>query len=77
MELEEESKPRDNFKQLKKEGEDCKYGGEDSECGCQFKYNNDKSERSYDGSDADNYYELKEEREERKQEKLQEQIDKV
>lgn len=30
----------------------------------------DESERSYDGSDADYYYELKEEREERKQEKL-------
>lgn len=34
----------------------------------------DESERSYDGSDADYYYELKEERKERKQEKLRERI---
>ncbi|RMZ87475.1 hypothetical protein DV736_g5298, partial [Chaetothyriales sp. CBS 134916] len=34
----------------------------------------DDSDRSYDGSDADHYYELKGEREERKQEKLQERI---
>jgi hypothetical protein len=34
------------------------------------------SERSYDGSDADEYYELKEEREERKEEKLRERKEK-
>ncbi|PNP58881.1 hypothetical protein THARTR1_01129 [Trichoderma harzianum] len=43
---------------------DCDCDGEDSECDCQSWH---VSERSYNGSDADYYYELKDEREERKQ----------
>lgn len=62
------------------EEEDCECDGEDSECDCQFQDDgdseDDESERSYDGSDADYYYELKEEREERKREMLEEQLDK-
>ena len=71
----------DDIKQFKKEKQDCRCGGGDPECDCQFEDENDideddESERSYDGSDADYYYELKEEREERKQEKLREQKEK-
>ncbi|KAJ0109339.1 hypothetical protein J7T55_000264 [Diaporthe amygdali] len=52
------------------------------ECDCQFEDGDDmdsyehESERSYDGSDADYYHDLKEEREERKREKLQERVEK-
>jgi hypothetical protein len=60
--------------------DDCECGGDDPECDCQFDSgtdeDEDESDRSYDGSDADYYYELKEEREERKQEKLQEREEK-
>ncbi|KAH8588756.1 hypothetical protein B0O99DRAFT_655799 [Bisporella sp. PMI_857] len=55
---------------------DYKCGGEDPECDCYHESDDmdddGESERSYDGSDADYYYELKEDREERKQQKLQE-----
>ncbi|KAK4232752.1 hypothetical protein C8A03DRAFT_39621, partial [Achaetomium macrosporum] len=77
-ELEEDSEQRRDAEQLKEEegGEDCECGGKDLECDCQFEdddnMDDDESERSYEGSDADYYYELKEEREERKREKLQE-----
>ncbi|KAH6872084.1 hypothetical protein B0T10DRAFT_499916 [Thelonectria olida] len=52
-------------------GCDCDCDSEDSECDCgSLDYDTDDSlaERSYDGSDADYYYELKYEREERKRE---------
>ncbi|KAH6612871.1 hypothetical protein B0J18DRAFT_473788 [Chaetomium sp. MPI-SDFR-AT-0129] len=67
-ELEEQD---DGSKQEKEN--DCECGGHDPECGCQFLSDSDmdedgRSERSYDGSDADYYYELKEEREDRKHE---------
>lgn len=59
------------------EEEDCACGGDDPECDCQDDDDDESdSERSYDGSDADYYYELKEEREERKQEKLEERKEK-
>jgi hypothetical protein len=67
-ELEED---KDDVEQFENEDEDCECGGEDPECDCKFE-DDDESERSYDGSDADYYYELKEERVERKQEKLRE-----
>ena len=70
---------RDDSEQSTKE-EDCACGWDDLECDCQVDYNDntdeDESERSYNGSDADCYYELKEEREERKQEKLRERKEK-
>lgn len=47
---------------------DCDCDGQDSECDCQLSNSReDGSERSYNGSDAGYYYELKDEREERKQ----------
>ncbi|KAK4154790.1 hypothetical protein C8A00DRAFT_42474 [Chaetomidium leptoderma] len=77
---------RDDVKQLngeeeQEEEEDCECDGDDSECSCQFEDDNgvddgSESDRSYDGSDADYYYELKEEREERKLEKLQQRREK-
>lgn len=79
-ELEEGNEQRDDDEQLKEDCEDCECGGADSECDCQFEYDDemddDESERSYDGSDADYYYELKEQREERKREKLEERKEK-
>lgn len=84
-ELEEDKEQeRDDVAQFKSEDdddEDCECGGEDSECDRKFEDNDDmdgddESERSYDGSDADYYYKLKEECEERKQEKLQERKEK-
>ncbi|PON20048.1 hypothetical protein TGAM01_v211092 [Trichoderma gamsii] len=46
----------------------CDCDGEDTECDCQSSNDSEhSSERSYNGSDADYYYELKHEREERKQ----------
>ncbi|KIW41795.1 uncharacterized protein PV06_05408 [Exophiala oligosperma] len=58
----------------------CECDDEDLECNCKFENDNmgedDGSERSYDGSDADYYYELKEERDERKQAKLRERKEK-
>lgn len=53
---------------------------EDSECECQFRdvhSEDEESERSYDGSNAEDYYDLKREREERKREVLKERLDKV
>lgn len=55
----------------------CECGREDDECSCYFESDSggdesEESERSYNGSDADCYYELKGEREERKREKLRE-----
>lgn len=71
-ELEEGSEEEDDAEQLGDEEEDCECDSEDSECGCQFQDDydseSDESERSYDGSEADYYYELKREREERKRE---------
>jgi hypothetical protein len=71
---EDKEQESDNAEQVKEEEEHCTYGGDDSECDCQFEDDDmdedDESERSYDGSDAECYYELKEEREARKQEKL-------
>ena len=62
-ELEDDSEQeRDTVKQLNEEEEEKEEEEEEEE----------ESERSYDGSDADYYYELKEAREERKQEKLRE-----
>lgn len=59
--------------------EECDCDGDDSECDCQCLRDSDvdedvESERSYDGSDAHYYYELKEQREERKRELLQEKL---
>lgn len=86
-ELEEDSEQGDNAdKQFREErGEtvemdDCECGGEDSECDCQSEYDSDDdndSERSFQGSEADYYYELKEEREERKLEKLEDRKEKA
>ncbi|KAK3934240.1 hypothetical protein QBC46DRAFT_400360 [Diplogelasinospora grovesii] len=77
---EDKEQERDDVKQFE-EKQDCECGGDDPDCDCQFEDDNDidkddESERSYDGSDADYYYELKEEREERKQEKLRERKEK-
>lgn len=77
---EDKEQERDDVEQFKEE-QDCECGGDDPECDCQFEDDSDidkddESERSYDGSDADYYYELKEEREERKQEKLRERKEK-
>lgn len=76
---EEESEEEDDSDELEEEEEDCECGGEDVECVCQFsdEYDSedDESERSYHGSDADWYYEMKEEREERKREKLEERLE--
>ncbi|AEO57899.1 hypothetical protein MYCTH_2304632 [Thermothelomyces thermophilus ATCC 42464] len=70
---------RDDVEQSKKE-EGCACGLDDPECDGQVDYNDnmgeDESERSYNGSDADYYYELKDKREERKQEKLRERKEK-
>lgn len=49
----------------------CECDGEDSECECIIQ---DDDERSYDGSDVDYYYDLKNEREERKRELRKERI---
>jgi hypothetical protein len=77
---EDKEQERDDAEQLKEEEEDCACGGEDPECDCQFEDDDmdedDESGRSYDGSDAEYYYELKEEREERKHEKGQERKEK-
>lgn len=70
----------DGAEQSKNEEEDCICGSEDSECVCQIKDvdmdKDDVSQRSYDGSDAGCYYDMKYEREERKREKLQERKEK-
>ncbi|KAH6667237.1 hypothetical protein B0J14DRAFT_603019 [Halenospora varia] len=44
---------------------------DEKECECDLEAEDKESERSYDGSDADNYYELKETRKERKRELLE------
>lgn len=50
----------------------CCHCESESGCECEFRDDADmESERSYDGKEADYYYELKEEREERKREKLE------
>ncbi|KJZ78257.1 hypothetical protein HIM_02295 [Hirsutella minnesotensis 3608] len=51
-------------------GSDCECDGEDSECECPLHSDAEDalSERSYNGSDAHFYYELRDEREERKRE---------
>lgn len=74
-ELEDESEQEDDAEPVKEDREDCECDGEDSECDCQCSAD-DESERSYDGPDADFYYDLKAEREERKWEKLQDREDK-
>jgi hypothetical protein len=51
--------------------EECECDGDASECECDLEDEDKESERSYDGSDADNYYELKETRKERKRELLE------
>lgn len=79
---EDEEQEGDDVEQFKNEDyEGCECGEENPECDCKFENGDDmdeedESERSYDGSDAGYYYELKEEREERKQEKLREQKEK-
>lgn len=50
---------------------ECECDGDASECECDLEDEDKESERSYDGSDADNYYELKETRKERKRELLE------
>ncbi|KAK4139212.1 uncharacterized protein C8A04DRAFT_40907 [Dichotomopilus funicola] len=77
-ELEEEDDDSKQGEEKEKLENDCECGGDDPECDCQFLSDSDvdedgESERSYNGSDADYYYELKEEREERKRELLREQ----
>jgi hypothetical protein len=52
-----------------KKGCDC--DGDASECEYDLEDEDKMSEKSYDGSDADNYYELKETRKERKRELLE------
>ena len=52
----------------KSDDEECVCSAEDCEGDCKFE--DEESERSYDGSDADEYYYLKELREKRKREKL-------
>ncbi|OBT47088.1 hypothetical protein VE00_03132 [Pseudogymnoascus sp. WSF 3629] len=49
----------------------CECGGDASECECDLADEHKESERSYNGSDADIYYELKETRKERKRELLE------
>ncbi|KAL1853987.1 hypothetical protein Daus18300_011576 [Diaporthe australafricana] len=74
-----EDETEDDAEQVSEEEKDCECGGEDSECDCRFEDDSDpdeESERSYEGSDADDYYDLKKEREERKWEKLQERMEK-
>ncbi|KAK4131659.1 hypothetical protein BT67DRAFT_451532 [Trichocladium antarcticum] len=72
-EEEEEEEERGDVKEMKEEeGDDCECDGDDAECTCQSETESVESERSYDGSDADDYYFLKESREERKLEKLPE-----
>lgn len=79
-ELESESEQEDDAKPVEEHNEDCECGCEDSDCDCHRSAGDDtedeESERSYDGSDAGDYYALKREREERKWEKLQEREDK-
>lgn len=53
------------------EEDECDCDGDDPECACQIEDSeseDQESERSYDGSDADYYYELKSQREDRKEE---------
>ncbi|CAK7214643.1 hypothetical protein SBRCBS47491_002215 [Sporothrix bragantina] len=81
---EEKGQGSDDAEQSKNEEEDCTCGSEDSKCDCQIEDvdmdegddEDDKSERPYDGFDADYYYVMKHEREERKREKLQERKEK-
>jgi hypothetical protein len=55
----------------KSDEKECVCDGEDSDCECELGDEDKESERSYDGSDAGNYYELKEIRKERKRELLE------
>lgn len=83
-ELEEDKEQeRDDIEQVNNEGkddQDYECSDEDSDCDCNFEDDDidedDESERSYGGSDADYYYELKDEHDERKQEKLRERKEK-
>jgi hypothetical protein len=62
-----------------KEPAECECDGDESECHCDFEDEDsvdEESERSYDGPDADFYYELKYMREERKRQLLKHEKDK-
>lgn len=73
-ELESESEQEDDAEPVKEHKEDCECGDEDSECDCHWSTDDDteddESEKSYDGSDAGDYYSLKRQRDKRKREKL-------